>query len=244
MIVLPAIDLKGGKCVRLIQGKKNDETVYSDNPVEMAKRFEKQGAEYLHIIDLDGAFEGSPQNLPVIEEIAKTVNIPIEVGGGIRDLDTAKRYIDAGVSRIIIGTKAVEDLDFIETLISRYDEKVAVSLDAKDSIVCTRGWTESSDIEVLEMASRLEAMGLSTLVYTDISKDGMLTGPNMKMLEILHRGLKNMNVIASGGVASEQNLRDLENMGLYGAITGKAVYEGKIDLEGYLKEQKENRDAR
>ncbi len=243
MIVLPAIDLKDGRCVRLLQGKKKKETVYSDDPAAMAANFEKLGAEYLHIVDLDGAFEGSPQNLPVIEQIVSTIGIPVELGGGIRDMDTAKRYLDAGVSRIIIGTKAVEDPDFIESLISRWDDRVAVSLDAKDSIVCTKGWTESSDIEVLEAASRLEAVGLSTLIYTDISKDGMLSGPNMKMLEILNRGLRGMNVIASGGVASEQNLLDLESMNLYGAITGKAVYEGKIDLGRFLKEQR-SRDAR
>ena len=243
MIVLPAIDLKDGRCVRLLQGKKKKETVYSDDPAAMAANFEKLGAEYLHIVDLDGAFEGSPQNLPVIEQIVSTIGIPVELGGGIRDMDTAKRYLDAGVSRIIIGTKAVEDPDFIESLISRWDDRVAVSLDAKDSIVCTKGWTESSDIEVLEAASRLEAVGLSTLIYTDISKDGMLSGPNMKMLEILNRGLRGMNVIASGGVASEQNLLDLESMNLYGAITGKVVYEGKIDLGRFLKEQR-SRDAR
>ena len=243
MIVLPAIDLKDGRCVRLLQGKKKKETVYSDDPAAMAANFEKLGAEYLHIVDLDGAFEGSPQNLPVIEQIVSTIGIPVELGGGIRDMDTAKRYLDAGVSRIIIGTKAVEDPDFIESLISRWDDRVAVSLDAKDSIVCTKGWTESSDIEVLEAASRLEAVGLSTLIYTDISKDGMLSGPNMKMLEILNRGLRGMNVIASGGVASEQNLLDLESMNLYGAITGKAVYEGKIDLGRFLTEPR-SRDAR
>lgn len=234
MIVLPAIDLKNGKCVRLLQGDKEKETIYGDDPVAMARHFEDIGAQYLHIVDLDGAFDGKPGNLDVIEEIVKNVSIPVEVGGGIRDMDTARRYLDAGVSRIIIGTKAIEDLDFIDRLITKFDEKIAVSLDAKDSIVATKGWTELSDMEVIEVASRLEKLGLSTLIYTDISKDGMLTGPNLRMLEVLNRGL-HMNIIASGGIANEENLEALEAMGLYGAITGKAIYEKTIDLEDYLK---------
>lgn len=234
MIVLPAIDLKDGKCVRLLQGDKDKETIYGDDPVAMAKHFEDIGAQYLHIVDLDGAFDGKPGNLDVIEQIVNNVSIPVEVGGGIRDMETAKRYLNAGVSRIIIGTKAIEDLDFIDKLITKFDDKIAVSLDAKDSIVATKGWTELSDLEVIEVASKLEKLGLSTLIYTDISKDGMLTGPNLKMLDVLNRGL-HMNIIASGGVASEENLEALEEMGLYGAITGKAIYEKTIDLEDYLK---------
>lgn len=234
MIVLPAIDLKDGKCVRLLQGDKDKETIYGDDPVAMAKHFEDIGAQYLHIVDLDGAFDGKPGNLDVIEQIVNNVSIPVEVGGGIRDMETAKRYLNAGVSRIIIGTKAIEDFDFIDKLITKFDDKIAVSLDAKDSIVATKGWTELSDLEVIEVASQLEKLGLSTLIYTDISKDGMLTGPNLKMLEVLNRGL-HMNIIASGGVASEENLEALEEMGLYGAITGKAIYEKTIDLEDYLK---------
>lgn len=234
MIVLPAIDLKEGKCVRLLQGDKDQQTIYGDDPVAMARHFEEIGAEYLHIVDLDGAFEGRPGNLGVIEEIVRNVSIPVEVGGGIRDMSTARRYLNAGVSRIILGTKAIEDLDFIDRLITKYDDRIAVSLDAKDSIVATRGWTELSDLGVIEVASRLEKLGLSTLIYTDISKDGMLTGPNTRMLDILNRGL-HMNIIASGGIASEENLETLEAMGLYGAITGKAIYEKTIDLEDYLK---------
>lgn len=234
MIVLPAIDIKEGKCVRLKQGVKDDSTVYFENPVAVAKNFERQGARYLHLVDLDGAFDGKPQNLGVIRNIVNAVDIPVELGGGIRSLDIAKMYIDIGVSRIIIGTQAVKDPQFIERLLSLYDEKVCVSIDAKDGIVCTEGWVESSNIEALELAARLEKLGLATLVYTDISKDGMMSGPNFDMLNILNMHL-NMNIIASGGIASAEHLKRLEAMNLYGAITGKAIYEGAIDLEAYLK---------
>ncbi|MGL4606944.1 MAG: 1-(5-phosphoribosyl)-5-[(5-phosphoribosylamino)methylideneamino]imidazole-4-carboxamide isomerase [Eubacteriaceae bacterium] len=235
MIVFPAIDLKNGKCVRLLQGKKDSETVYFENPVEVAKMWESQGAEYLHLVDLDGAFEGIPKNLNVVEEIVASLNIPVELGGGIRNLEIAKNYIDIGVARIIIGTQAIKDTQFLETLLSLYDEKVCVSIDAKKGIVCTEGWVETSNVEALELASRLEKMGLSTLVYTDISKDGMMTGPNFEMLDLLNKSL-NMDIIASGGVSSVDDMITLNNMDLYGAITGKALYEGTINLEKLLKE--------
>lgn len=234
MIVLPAIDLKDGKCVRLKQGVKDDSTVYFENPVEVAKGFEAQGAQYLHLVDLDGAFDGRPKNLDIIKEIVESISIPVELGGGIRNLEIAEMYNNIGISRIIIGTQAVKDPHFIERLLTLYDEKVCVSIDAKDGIVCTEGWVESSNIEALELAARLEKLGLSTLVYTDISKDGMMSGPNFDMLNILNMHL-NMNIIASGGIASVEHLKRLEAMNLYGAITGKAIYEGAIDLEAYLK---------
>jgi phosphoribosylformimino-5-aminoimidazole carboxamide ribotide isomerase len=235
MIIFPAIDLKNGKCVRLLQGQKNMETIYFDNPVEVAKMWESKGASYLHLVDLDGAFDGEPKNLSVIQEIVETLKIPVELGGGIRNLEIAKAYIDSGVARIIIGTQAVKNLHFIEQLLSLYDDKVCVSIDAKNGIVCTEGWVENSNIESIELASKLESLGLSTLVYTDISKDGMMTGPNFEILDVLNNHLK-MNIIASGGVSSVSDINRLEKMGLYGTITGKALYEGTIDLEKLLKE--------
>lgn len=237
MIILPAIDLKNGKCVRLKQGIKDEATVYFDNPPEVAKSFEDQGAEYLHIVDLDGAFDGVPQNLEPIRKIIKAIDIPIEVGGGIRTLDIAKMYMDIGVSRIIIGTQAVKEPVFLDKLLALYDEKICVSIDAKDGMVCTEGWVENSNVNATELASKLESHGLSTLVYTDITKDGMMTGPNFEMLDLLHNSL-NMNIIASGGIANTEQMDRLEDMGLYGAITGKAIYEGAIDLEAYLKEKR------
>ncbi|MEG0378342.1 MAG: 1-(5-phosphoribosyl)-5-[(5-phosphoribosylamino)methylideneamino]imidazole-4-carboxamide isomerase [Eubacterium sp.] len=234
MIIFPAIDIKNGKCVRLKQGIKDDETIYFDNPVEVARRWQDEGAEYLHLVDLDGAFDGKPKNLEVVRDIVRALKIPVELGGGIRDQEIAAMYINIGVSRIIIGTQAVKNLSFIEKLLALYDEKVCVSIDAKDGIVCTEGWVESSNMEVLDLAARLERLGLSTLVYTDISKDGMMTGPNFDMLGVLNAHL-NMDIIASGGIASTEHLDRLKEMNLYGAITGKALYEGAIDLAAYLK---------
>lgn len=237
MIVLPAIDIKNGKCVRLRQGLKDDETVYADSPVEMARHFSDLGADYIHIIDLDGAFEGRPKNLEIIREISQEIDTPIEIGGGIRTREIADDYIDAGVSRIIIGTKAVEDLNFVKELIDAYGDKVAVSLDCKGNKVCTNGWVDESELDVFDLAKELQDIGLSTLVYTDISKDGMLTGPNFEMLKALNDTL-DLNIIASGGMADESHLDQCAEMDLYGAITGKAIYENTIDLESYLKKQR------
>lgn len=234
MIVLPAIDIKNGKCVRLKQGLKDDETIYFENPVEVAKDFQRQGAEYIHIVDLDGAFEGQPKNIDLIKEISENISIPFEIGGGIRSLDIAKEYIDAGASRIIIGTKAIEDPEFVEELIKNYGDKVAVSLDANNNKVSTKGWTEDSNIDVFDKAKELEEAGLATIIYTDISKDGMLTGPNFEVLKAL-KDLTNLNIIASGGIANTDHLDECETLDLYGAITGKAIYEKQIDLEEYLK---------
>jgi len=237
MIVFPAIDLKNGKCVRLMQGQKDAETIYFDDPVDVALNWQSKGAQFLHLVDLDGAFDGQPKNLELIKKIVEALDIPIELGGGIRNLDIAKEYIDIGISRIIIGTQAVKDFTFIENLLDLYDDKVCVSIDAKKGIVCTEGWVESSNIEALELASKLERYGLSTLVYTDISKDGMMTGPNFEMLGVLNNHL-NMDIIASGGISSIEDMKRLKSMGLYGAITGKALYEGTIDLKKLLEELK------
>jgi phosphoribosylformimino-5-aminoimidazole carboxamide ribotide isomerase len=237
MIVFPAIDLKNGKCVRLMQGQKDAETIYFDNPVDVALNWQSKGAEYLHLVDLDGAFDGQPKNLELIKKIVAALDIPIELGGGIRTLEIAKEYIEIGVSRIIIGTQAVKDFSFIEKLLDLYDDKVCVSIDAKNGIVCTEGWVENSNIEALELASKLERYGLSTLVYTDISKDGMMTGPNFDMLGVLNNNL-NMDIIASGGISSVADMKRLQAMNLYGAITGKALYEGTIELEKLLEELK------
>ncbi|MBC3805368.1 1-(5-phosphoribosyl)-5-[(5-phosphoribosylamino)methylideneamino]imidazole-4-carboxamide isomerase [Acetobacterium fimetarium] len=237
MIVFPAIDLKNGKCVRLMQGQKDAETIYFDNPVDVALNWQSKGAEYLHLVDLDGAFDGQPKNLELIKKIVEALDIPVELGGGIRTLEIAKEYIDSGVSRIIIGTQAVKDFGFIEKLLDLYDDKVCVSIDAKNGIVCTEGWVENSNIEALELASKLERYGLSTLVYTDISKDGMMTGPNFEMLGVLNNNL-NMDIIASGGISCIEDMKRLNSMGLYGAITGKALYEGTIDLEALIAELK------
>ena len=236
MLLIPAIDLKDGHCVRLKQGDMKQATTFGEDPTAIARQWLGAGARRLHLVDLDGAFDGQPKNLELVKDIVAALDIPVELGGGIRTLEIAKDYIDSGVARIIIGTQAVKDFDFIVKLLDLYDEKVCVSIDAKNGLVCTEGWVESSNIEALELASNLEKLGLSTLVYTDISKDGMMTGPNFEMLKVLNDNLK-IDIIASGGISKSADLIRLQEMGLYGAITGKALYEGAIDLEKLLQEE-------
>jgi phosphoribosylformimino-5-aminoimidazole carboxamide ribotide isomerase len=229
MIVLPAIDIKGGKCVRLKQGLIDQETAYYDDPVYVAKMWESQGAEYLHVVDLDGAFTGSQTNMEIVKKIVDSISIPVEIGGGIRTRETVMAYLDSGVSRVILGTKAVENMSFVKELCDEFPDKIAVSVDAKGDFVAIKGWVETSDKEVLPFCQTLVESGVSTIVYTDISRDGMLSGPNLEMLKKLNDTL-DADIIASGGVANIQNIIDLSSLGLYGAITGKALYEGTLTL--------------
>lgn len=230
MIVLPAIDIKNGKCVRLQQGRADQETSYYDDPVEVAKKWEAEGAKYLHLVDLDGAFTGNQPNKKLIEQIVKAVNIPVELGGGIRDEQTADSYLSIGVDRVILGTVAVDNMDLVAHLCKKYPGKIAVSVDAKGDYVAVKGWVETSDKKVLPFCKELERAGVSTVIYTDISRDGMLMGPNVEMLKMLHQEL-DMNVIASGGIARIENIRELAGLELYGAITGKALYEGTLTMK-------------
>ena len=230
MIVLPAIDIKGGKCVRLKQGLFDQETSYYDDPIFVAKMWEDKGAKYLHIVDLDGAFSGDQINVKIIEQIAKSVNIPIEVGGGIRTKEAIAKYIDIGASRVILGTKAVEDMNFVKEVCDLYPGKIAVSVDAKGDYVAVKGWVETSEVQALPFCEELVEAGVSTIVYTDISRDGMLSGPNLEMLKKLNETI-DADFIASGGVANIQNIKDLMNLDLYGAITGKALYEETLTME-------------
>jgi len=230
MIVLPAIDIKGGKCVRLKQGILSQETAYYDDPVAVAKMWEEKGAEYLHIVDLDGAFSGNQVNMNIIEQITQSVSIPIEVGGGIRTKEAIEKYINIGVSRVILGTKAVEDNHFVKEISNKYPGKIAVSIDAKGDYVAIKGWVETSEVQVLPFCKELYASGVETIIYTDISRDGMLSGPNLGMLQQLNEAV-DADIIASGGVANIQNIKDLIQLDLYGAITGKALYEGTLTME-------------
>jgi phosphoribosylformimino-5-aminoimidazole carboxamide ribotide isomerase len=233
MIIFPAIDIQDGKVVRLLQGDFAKATEYSQDPVSMAHHWEAQGAQWLHLIDLDGARTGSPKNLPIIAEIARSIGIPVQMGGGVRTQDDIQKIMDAGVARVILGTKAVEDLDFLKNMLSRWNDKIAVSLDCKNGYVTSCGWTSTLDTKATDIVQKLEALGLRFLIYTDIETDGMLTGPNFaayeELLEITH-----IPVIASGGISSLQDiktLRKLETQGIIGAISGKAIYEGKLDLK-------------
>ncbi|MGE8361804.1 1-(5-phosphoribosyl)-5-[(5-phosphoribosylamino)methylideneamino]imidazole-4-carboxamide isomerase [Pseudomonas sp.] len=233
MLIIPAIDLKDGACVRLRQGRMEDSTVFSDDPVSMAAKWVEGGCRRLHLVDLNGAFEGQPVNGEVVTAIAKRYpNLPIQIGGGIRTLETIEHYVRAGVSYVIIGTKAVKDPAFVTEACKAFPGKVIVGLDAKDGFVATDGWAEVSTVQATDLAKRFEADGVSAIVYTDIAKDGMMQGCNVEATAALAAASR-IPVIASGGI---HNLGDIEKLlaakapGIIGAITGRAIYEGTLDV--------------
>ncbi len=222
--------MKDGLCVRLQQGRKDAVTVYSGDPAATAKRWESYGAKILHVVDLDGAFTGVQKNLESILKIRKSVKMTIEVGGGIRDIAAADKLLSAGVDRIIIGTSAIEDSNFVVDACNRFPGKVYVGIDAKDGKVAVRGWESVSSIDAKELAKRVETAGVSGIIYTDISRDGMLTGPNVAAQQEMVNTV-NIPVIASGGIATAEDIRSLLRIKkLWGAITGKAIYSGSLDL--------------
>ncbi len=230
MIVIPAIDLKDGQCVRLLQGRKDEVTTYSRNPAEMAKRWADEGAELLHVVDLDGAFSGDQKNLKRIEEIRKAVDIDIEVGGGIRDMRRIEYLIQSGINRVILGTSAVKDPDFVREATERYPGRILVGIDARDGRVAIKGWVEVTGIDAMGFAKEMESLGVAGIIYTDIVRDGMLSGPNIETTEKMVRAL-NIPVIASGGISSLDDIKRLLTIdGLWGAITGKALYTGTLKL--------------
>lgn len=229
MIIYPAIDVKDGRCVRLSQGKFNDETVYSDYPVEMAKKFDQLGAEYLHVIDLDGARLGEPQNTAVISEMAVTVGIPIQLGGGIRTIETMEIVLCKGIERIILGTSAVNSQELVKKAVQSFGMNLAIAIDARDGMVAIEGWAKTSSFTALGFAKKMEDIGAKVIIYTDISRDGMLKGPNLKAMEEMVKAV-DIEVIASGGVTSLEDIKNLKNIGVGGAIVGRALYTGDIDL--------------
>jgi len=233
MIIYPAIDLKDGQCVRLVQGKAENKTVYSDNPGEMAGDWQKQGARWLHVVDLDGAFAGRPVNTPAIMAIANAIDIPFQVGGGLRRREDVAEVLKAGARRVIIGTKAVNSPDFVKSLLDEFGpDRIVLGLDARDGMVAVEGWVSTSNLTALEFAVTMKGLGITTAVYTDISRDGLLQGPNLKAIEDMARQ-SGLQIIASGGVSSRENivaLKALEDCGVIGAIMGKALYDGKITL--------------
>lgn len=235
MLVIPAIDLKDGQCVRLQQGKKDAVTIYSRDPLATARKWESYGAKVLHIVDLDGAFTGSQKNLKVILEIRKSVKMVIQVGGGIRNISTVDILLYAGINRVIIGTSAIEDSRFVIEACNKFPGKIFVGIDAKDGKVAVKGWEEISTIEAIELAKRIENVGISGIIYTDISRDGMLTGPNISSVEDMVKTV-NIPVIASGGIATIEDIKNLLKIkNLYGAITGKAIYSGSLNLRVAIK---------
>jgi len=233
VILFPAIDVRNGNCVRLVQGDYDKETIYGDSPTDMGLEWERKGAEYIHLIDLDGAKTGRSINREAIQAVAKAVNIPVQVGGGIRSMEIIDEHIENGVSRVIIGTAAIQNPQFVKEAIDKYGEKIAVSIDARNGYVATDGWTETSEVRALDLLKDLEAVGLQTVVYTDIFTDGMLQGPNFKELKEINEQAS-IDVIASGGVTTAEDVNKLREMNMYGAIIGKALYDGNLKLEDVL----------
>lgn len=236
MIIIPAIDIKGGKVVRLSQGEYSRQTTYSDSPIDAARRWESFGVEMIHIVDLDGALEGKSVNLDIVSKIAKSVKSKIELGGGIRDEDTIKRALDAGVAKVVIGTKAL-DRKFLALVARSFRGKIVVGIDTRDGMVFTKGWIFNSKTKAAEFAGSIALSGIDTINYTDISKDGMLEGPNIDSLREFIGSVR-LNVVVAGGVSSIEDvirLKALENEGLKGIIVGKALYEGKLDLAEAMK---------
>jgi phosphoribosylformimino-5-aminoimidazole carboxamide ribotide isomerase len=233
MIIIPAIDLKDGQCVRLRKGIMEDTTVFSNNPAEMASKWVAEGARRLHLVDLNGAFEGKPINADCVNEITKSFpNLPVQIGGGIRDLQTANAYIEAGISYLIIGTMAVTNPDFVEKLCDEFPNKIIVGLDANNGLVATDGWAKQTDIDVVELSKKYEQYGVNSIVYTDIARDGMMQGVNVEATANLAKKTS-IPIIASGGITNLDDIAALlknAHHGIMGAITGRAIYEGQLDF--------------
>lgn len=232
MIVIPAIDLKEGKCVRLEQGLMDKDTVFNDNPAAQARAWQDQGAELLHIVDLDGAFAGEPKNRSAIEAIVKAISIPSQLGGGIRDMATIETYLSLGISRVIIGTAAQRNPELVREACEKFPGRIVVGIDAKNGLVAVQGWAEVTDVTAVDLAKKFEGFGVSAIIYTDINRDGMLQGPNLEATKALAEAVS-IPIIASGGVSTLQdiqNLMQIESSGVTGVITGKAVYTGAIKL--------------
>jgi len=238
MLLIPAIDLKNGRCVRLLQGELDSETVYSDDPAAMACSFEDAGAKRLHLVDLDGAFRGQGKNLDSIHSILKSISIPVQLGGGLRTADDVERMLKLGVSSVIIGTMAVKNPDIFEDIIKRYSsEQIILGIDARNRKVAIEGWQEGTEIYDIDFALHWKKVGIQRVVFTDIARDGMLSGPNMEALRNFARGT-GLKIVASGGISSMEDLEQLKTLeedGVDQVISGKAIYEGKLDLKEIFK---------
>ncbi|MHC5268357.1 1-(5-phosphoribosyl)-5-[(5-phosphoribosylamino)methylideneamino]imidazole-4-carboxamide isomerase [Enterococcus sp. LJL98] len=231
MIIYPAIDLKAGRCVRLYQGDFAQETVVNPDPIQQAKTFEKEGAKALHLVDLDGALSGDLTNETLIHGIREAVQIPLQVGGGIRSMAQIARYLEQGIDRVIIGSKAVEDPGFVAEAVAQYGDRIVVGIDAKEGLVATRGWLEVSEKDYLSVAEEMAKLGVATVIFTDIDKDGTLQGPNLIQLQALAQRVPQLQVIASGGICSKEDLEAVKALGLSGVISGKALYNGNLTMK-------------
>lgn len=233
MHIIPAIDLKDGMCVRLIQGEYNSATKVADDPVEQAIEFERAGATLMHIVDLDGALEGKPVNCDIVFEIVRRTALQVQVGGGIRNMKDAEIYLNGGVNKVVIGSAAIEDKEFLKELVDKYGSRVIVSIDAKNGRVAEEGWRSISSIDCFSMAAEMEKLGVKNIIFTDISKNGTMDGPNLDILDKLNY-MYSMNIIASGGISSLKDIINLSNLNIYGAVCGKAFYSGTMDLRSAL----------
>ena len=233
MIVIPAVDIKNGKCVRLSQGRMDAETVFSEDPAAMAVKWENEGAQLIHVVDLDGAIEKKPKNLSTIKAILRQVHVSIQVGGGIRTMDTVKMFLDIGVSRVIIGTEAIRNPDLVSEACRQFSERIVVGIDARNGMVAIEGWTQDTKVKASDLARRFENIGVAAINFTDIHRDGMQTGPNIPETRRLAESIS-IPVVASGGVSTIEdiiNLLPLEPVGVQGVITGRALYSGTLDLK-------------
>jgi phosphoribosylformimino-5-aminoimidazole carboxamide ribotide isomerase len=245
MIILPAIDLLDGQVVRLRQGKLEEKTVYSDDPLAIAKRWEEEGGNCLHVVDLNAAFTGESQNFPIIKKLVRALNIPVQVGGGVRSTEVAAKFIAAGVAKIVIGTRAVDSPILLETLVNQFGgERVAVAVDAKEGKVAVKGWTEVTSVDAMDVIRTVEKLGVGTIIFTDIATDGTLEGPNIGALKKILESTT-CQVVSSGGVATIEDVKELAIVpGLYGLIIGKALYDDTIDLGEAVAWANSLRDAR
>ncbi len=230
MIILPAIDILGGKCVRLYKGEYGTARQVASSAEETVKSFEEAGAGYIHMVDLDGAKEGTTVNRDLFASLAKMTNVPIELGGGIRNMETVDMYLQNGISRVILGSAALRDREFLKRAVDKYGEKVVVGIDAKNGKVSVSGWLDDSDKDYIEFAREMEAVGVKNIIFTDISKDGTLAGPNLEQLSALSKSVK-CDITASGGVHNIDDIKNLLDMNLYGAIAGRAIYDGTLNLK-------------
>ena len=233
MILLPAIDLYQKKAVRLLKGDYEKMTVYSDNPIEIARDFEQKGAKYIHMVDLEGAKDGTVPNISVVRQVAEETGLFVEIGGGIRNIETADKYFSAGVGRVILGTAAVTDEDFLKAALEKYGEKIAVGADVKDGFIAIKGWLEKSQVSLESFFEKMEKLGVDNVICTDISRDGAMRGTNLELYKSLSEKY-NLKITASGGVSDINDVKKLREMNLYGAIIGKAYYTGAIDLRQAL----------
>jgi len=243
MIIIPAIDIKNGRCVRLFQGRMDSETVFSDDPSAMAKRWEEEGAELIHVVDLDGAVGKRPQNMDSIQKILEVVNVPVQVGGGIRNEETIKMYLGFGIRRVIVGTEAIQNPQLVKDACRAFPDQIVVGIDARKGMVAIEGWTKTTEIQAVDLAKQFEDCGVAAIIFTDIHRDGMQTGPNINETRRLAENVS-IPVIASGGVSTIEdiiNLFPLKEAGVTGVITGRAIYNGTLNLKEAIQISKHNK---